>query len=482
MLNCYIYSLGLLYTTHFNENYLYNNPYLKDLINGSINFALNNLNKDGSYDEHYHNEHSVAATCFALYHISETFLITSIDLKKYVEKLKRVSEFLIKNEEYFTRSNHIACIVLALYNVYILTNENKYKFYSDKFLKKLYQNFSDEGWFIEYNGFDPGYSTFTLYFLSKYAQKTENIELEEKLKKLVVFCSNFIHPDGSYGGFYGSRENQHFLPVGFERTRVQNDIGTKLVNNFLINLNEGNVELMSDDRFNFLLFNNLLELLNILSDQRTKESFEIDTKSALFDDAGIYIMNNEKFSVILSLKKGGVLYVFKDNQLIFRSCGIVGKSSKGIISSIGYSNVKYSVIENGFIIMGKFKKGPQQIYFNSLRSILFTIYISTLGRFKFLSKFLKKKMIKTLILNENPVNVNFKLEIKFQEQIDFSLTIDKKKNVIFQDLYLSSYFPNMYVPSSRFFQKNDSLIKDIIFKKELETLNQNNTVKILITL
>jgi len=91
-------------------------------------------------------------------------------------------------------------------------------------------------------------------------------------------------------------------------------------------------------------------------------------------------------------------------------------------------------------------------------------------------------MIKTLILNENPVNVNFKLEIKFQEQIDFSLTIDKKKNVIFQDLYLSSYFPNMYVPSSRFFQKNDSLIKDIIFKKELETLNQNNTVKILITL
>jgi hypothetical protein len=478
MSQSYIYSLSLIYTTNFEKNYLYQDKNLKNLIIAVLNFSINNIHRDGSFDEHYYNEHSIIATSMALYSITESILLLNIDSTTYHKSLRQIAKFLIKNKEYFVRSNHIACKLLAIHNVYLLTKEEFYNTSSLDFLNLLIENKSKEGWFKEYEGCDIGYLTFTLYFLTKYAIKCKNDDIIKIVKECINFCSYFLHPDLSFGGFYGSRETMHFLPYPFEIINFDNDMGMKMVNSYLSSIETGNAEIMSDYRFNFLLFNNFLEIYNGFSENRTNELFIQNFSSKFFEESGLYIFNNETYHVILSLKKGGILYVFKDKELIFRNCGIVGVTNKGVIISTGYKNLVYRSIENGFILKSKFKKYIHPTKFNPYMMILFNFFNLSAGKIRYFRKFIKNVLIKRSILNESMTDVEFELRIMFLDTIQLVLTINKPKKIKFKDLRISSYFPVRFIPSSRFFQKNDLLIKDYSLKKNVSILNKYNSVDI----
>ena len=79
-----------------------------------------------------------------------------------------------------------------------------------------------EGWIQEYEGADPGYHSCSIDFMAKLRKKrivnenSEEKELTTSLAKAVDFAWYFMHPDGSYGGEYGSRNTYHFYPHGFE--------------------------------------------------------------------------------------------------------------------------------------------------------------------------------------------------------------------------------------------------------------------------
>ena len=75
---------------------------------------------------------------------------------------------------------------------------------------------SKEGWFQEYEGCDPGYHTLTIFCLAKIYQLKPDVRLKEAITKAVEFAGHFIHPDGSYGGEYASRNTYNFFPHGFE--------------------------------------------------------------------------------------------------------------------------------------------------------------------------------------------------------------------------------------------------------------------------
>ncbi|MHA1440025.1 MAG: hypothetical protein ACTSPD_20965 [Promethearchaeota archaeon] len=482
MNQCYILSLALLYTTKFEDNYLYKNHNLKTLILGALRFSILNSHKDGSFDEHYYNEHSNAATAFALYSITETILLLGLKLKIYNSYLRKAADFLIKNKEYFIRSNHIAGKILALYNVFLILNEKKYKFMATELLYNLLQKRSKEGWFIEYKGCDPGYLTFTLSFLVKYAEKSQNRNLKDDLKESLIFCSNFLHPDGSYSGNYGSRNNMHFLPYGIEKINTKNELGKKMVNSFLISLNNGTVEIMSDDRFNFFLFNDLLQMFSEFKNNRTKDIFNLQHKEHLFNEAGIFIIYNENYNAILSLKKGGILYIFKNNKLVFRNCGIIGKTRKAYFNSNGFQNINYSKTKQGFKIWGRFKKYRPNQTVNPLTSIIQNLFNIIFGHIPFIRNLFKKYLIKLYIIKEKRLNMSFSMNIRFLDKIYINIIIVKKKKINVKELKISSYFPNIYIPSGEFFQKNDVICEDFKLIKEMNELNRNNKVKFNLTI
>ncbi len=61
-----------------------------------------------------------------------------------------------------------------------------------------------------------GYLTATISFLAKYFQKSQDPSVVDPLKVAIAFAGHFIHPDGSFGGEYGSRATFHFYPHSFE--------------------------------------------------------------------------------------------------------------------------------------------------------------------------------------------------------------------------------------------------------------------------
>ncbi len=481
MNQCYILSLSLLYQTKFEGNYFFKNSNLKNLILGSINFSINNTHRDGSYDEHYYNEHSVVATSFALYCITESIILLKLSPEKYSNYLRKASNFLIQNEEFYVRSNHIACNILALYNVYILIKEERYKKASEYYLNKLHDNKSEEGWFKEYYGCDLGYLTFTLNFLTKYVLKIENNSLYNDIKKAIRFCMSFIHPDGSFGGFYGSRQTMHFLPYSFDKIEIENEDGKKIVNSFIQALDQGTAEIMSDSRFNFFLFNDLIEIYKNFSENRTKEIYKIINQSKLFEDAGFYVFKREPFHIILSVKNGGILYIFKEKKLIFRNCGIIAETNKGMITSSGFSDVDSNLTENCVKISSKFKKYKTPKNFTYLTDVFFKIFNITFGNFAYFRRSLKRFLIKRLILNERILDIDYDIEIKVLERIHLKLRIRKPEKINFKRLRISSYLPLKHIPSAAFFQKNDIICNDILLNEKTSQLNQTNKIEVDLT-
>ncbi|MHA1336013.1 MAG: hypothetical protein ACTSPW_09695 [Promethearchaeota archaeon] len=477
MQQCYILSLAYLYSQKFKKNFLYKNSNLKELIIGCLNFTFKNLHKDGSLDEHYFNEHSIAATSFVLYSITETILLLNMNDSFYLKHLAKMARFLLKNKEKFIRSNHIACNILVFYNLYLIFKNVKYKHYSDAFLKILYKHRSEEGWFKEYNGCDPGYLTLTMSFLTKYAIKSRNIKVLKDIEESIKFCSHFMHPDGTFGGFYGSRENNHFFVFSFEKVKMPDNLGQKMVNLYLKALKDGNAEIISDDRFSFLQFNDLFELYKIFNVKRVSDLFLPPKKKVFFRDSGLFIYKDQKYYIIISLKKGGVIYIFKGNYLLFRNCGLLGKIKNKLIMSTGYKNVKYHINKEKIKIEGKFKiySNNPKVFFPPIFMNFFNFFLGYVGVFR---RLLKRKLIKLLVLKEKEIDIKYLIEFSISENIEINISIINEKKYNLEWLKISSYAPTLYIPSAKFFTIHDFYIEDIFFdKRDIIKLNNSGSVK-----
>ena len=75
---------------------------------------------------------------------------------------------------------------------------------------------SEEGWFPEYEGFDPGYHTLTVSCLARLYELRPDDRVRDALIRAVRLAERMVHPDGSYGGEYASRNTYNFFPHGFE--------------------------------------------------------------------------------------------------------------------------------------------------------------------------------------------------------------------------------------------------------------------------
>ena len=75
-------------------------------------------------------------------------------------------------------------------------------------LDRILKHQSAEGWFKEYEGADPGYQSLCTYYLADVHRMRPNFDLADPLRESVRFLWHFAHPDGSFGGIYGSRNTR----------------------------------------------------------------------------------------------------------------------------------------------------------------------------------------------------------------------------------------------------------------------------------
>ncbi|MBI4100143.1 hypothetical protein HY439_00165 [Candidatus Microgenomates bacterium] len=475
-----ILTLALLYKKKFPGNIYHDQKKILELTCAAADFWVKIQHADGSFSEWYPNEHSYVATAFTSYAVSEALLLLDKEFPPNYKRLvcsalERAGRWLRKNPDSEV-SNHTAGAVIALYNIYLLTGKNEFRKASWENFRVLTGLQSVEGWFPEYGGADLGYLSLTVDFLAKYFQKTKEKKVLTALEKAVNFMSYFIHPDGSYGGEYGSRGTKFLIPTGLE------------VLSYRLSQAQDILDIWEpfdsfDDRYLIFFFlGNWIQAYLEAEKRRNGETEKLGSKKTAekeniefekdFPEAGLGVRKNKNFYLVFSYKKNGVIKVFKNGKLSFSDTGWLGRLNDGRIVSSQWLNPHWQkgAVRAKFCFIREPAMGQKIIFFR--------LFNYTLGRIDFVAKFIERWIKRRYIssVKTAPVFLKRDLVIKMDEII-LKDEISLEDGVFLKSLVKTTNFCQKYTPTSLFFTPS-SLIWE---KKEdlSQILNEKRTINLI---
>lgn len=205
--------LALLYKNDFAGNIYLGKRKILELAKASISFWHEIQNKEGSFNEVYPNERSFCATSFSTYAITESLLM--LGEQQNLDSVIKAGKWLLKNNNEVV-SNQMAAAALALYNIYLLTEEVMFKKGAEEKIMSLIKNQSSEGFYPEYDGYDIGYLSLTLSCLCGYCLKANGDEkLTFSMRNGLKFIKDQINENGKFDYSKTSRKTQFLYPYAF---------------------------------------------------------------------------------------------------------------------------------------------------------------------------------------------------------------------------------------------------------------------------
>ncbi len=467
-----IYALSYMFCNQLPDNCFTGNEKVLKWARAGMNFWRTLQYGDGSFDEAYPHEHSLAATAFTGFYIGEAFFLIKDFIPHNEEALleetfQRAGDWLCANDEHHGfLSNHLAAAAAALNTIYRITGDEKYNRRSEYFLNKIYKRQSTEGWYEEYGGADPGYQTHCSFYLAWIWQNTKDKELLESLKRSMRFIKFFFHPNGTLGGEYGSRNTEFYFPAGFEILSSELP-DAALIAGFMRDSieNQTAAGLSAMDTYNFLpMFNNYLFAAGHARDIDTAGSEMPCEKKhdTYFPDAGLYVKSNNSYYCVLGLSKGGVLKIYdrQKRQLIASDCGYWAELDTGKVASsqaLQRSGL-WEHKENTFNVKSDFKIVQRHIQTPPL-FLGFRLFTLTLGRFRAAAYWLKNLLVHMLIHKSNKIPLELSRRVRFEENtilVDDHITM--KGNIKVQTLKHGTKFATIHMGSSRYFQEQEIFV------------------------
>jgi hypothetical protein len=255
-----------------------------------------------------------------------------------------------------------------------------------------------------------------MYYLADIHYSQSEIDLFEPLLRAVRFLWHFAHPDGSFGGVYGSRNTRIYYPAGIER--LANDIKeAATLALFMRNsiANRSTVTLSAIDEPNLVpMFNaycwaaELNHEPSLVEDQADLPELPAISNSTFqkqYDEAGIFVEKGPTHYTVISTHKGGVCYHYRN--------GIQDKIETGVVVKKGvddlYSTQSYEPDNecefNGkkIVVKANFTKSinrtPAPYQFLILRLLNLTLM-----RNYIFSIWIKKMLVRLLITGQHKIN------------------------------------------------------------------------------
>lgn len=432
-----------------------------EYIVAAFNFTIKSVHQDGSIDQAFYGEHSHAGTGFLLFDLVNTYelirdLIDSHDRKNIENLLRHMADYLLKHDEtHGFISNHLLGVAASLIKMYTFFDD---KIYFDKaylYINSVLENQSSEGWLLEYNGADPGYQTLGIYYLAYIYKLTNDSMIREPLFKAIEFVAYFIHPDGSFGGEYGSRNTEIFYPGGiallldemmplhhsmitFMRESIENhktvtldaiDVGNlaPLINNFLL-LQEAEV----DENLSTLLpFNKVFK--------------------KVLNEMGVYLFSNQRYYSIVSMNKGGIVKSFSklSGQKVLDHCGYVLQQNNKIYTTQLHKNNRYVMNGNTMTIDVGFYAHEQPIP-TALNFVLLKLFFLIVQRSYYVREIGKKLLAKLMLKKQPKIFKTVQIMVEFNEDETSVFMTSTDKNRILQ-IDGSYKFSTVHMASSKYY-------------------------------
>ena len=273
-----------------------------------------------------------------------------------------------------------------------------YRRYSGKskaknLLARILANQSVEGWFSEYQGADPGYQSLCTYYLADVHRVRPDWQLLEPLRASISFLQHFAHPDGSFGGIYGSRCTRFYYPAGVlalapdisEAAALASFMGASVAQ-------KRTVTLSSIDEPNLIPMFNAYAWAAVeykQTDQLTSRTIPATDQVCFrrfYPESGFLIDRGLRHYSIISTHKGGVVYHFTDQYSApVIDAGVVMMGPHGRYGSTqGYRRENIVKLQDAICITADLtvmpKQTPGPLQFLILRILSLTAFRSSVIR------------------------------------------------------------------------------------------------------
>jgi hypothetical protein len=427
---------------------------------------------DGSLEEAFPREGSYCVTALVAFDLLVALDLLEPELEK--EQLQKWQDiiapliaYLIESDEtHAVISNHLATAIAALVRWQRLRQCKKGEAKALMLLDRILSNQSGEGWFKEYEGADPGYQSLCTYYLADIHKIRPDLNLIEPLRRSILFLWHFAHPDGSFGGVYGSRCTRFYYPAGIaalgdeipEAKSLAMFMEKSILNKTVVTLSsmdEPNIVPM----FNSYVWATVLQKSNLLDP--TNDAYSPEVPCLLhkqmrksFPEAGIVIDRGVMHYTIIGTHKGGVVYHFVKNRLALIDAGLVFRNRRKSNGSTQVYNRDNLFKQGDQIIQvtAKVAAMPKQLP-GPFQFVLLRVLCLTVFRFVGLREWVKRRLVGLLITRRKFWPVVNKRIIYLGE--DLKIEDKTEKSDDYEKVEYSGIFVPIHMASQGYWQRQD---------------------------
>jgi len=373
--------------------------------------------KDGSLEEAFPREGSWCVTALVASDILNASAILGDRIpadtrRQWLAAVDPLIRHLLRyDEQHAFISNHLATGALALSLWSAASQDALAATRAKDIVDRIVAHQSSEGWFQEYEGADPGYQTLATYYLAQIHTQRPTWDLHEPLSRSVSFLVNFAHPDGSFGGIYGSRNTRFWAPGGLHLLAGEMPQAARLAR-FMRDAVRAQsvVTLASIDPPNLPpMLNAYVSAATMPLPDPAAESegtlpcLQTDDHCRHFPLAGLLVHGSSRHYSIVSTHKGGVVYHFDKRGKHRIDAGVVVRGPGGEFGSTqGYDpNNQVSIREGAISIRARFtpvsKRLPTPLVTVGLRVASWSFF-----RARAIREWGKRRAVRLLIAGGRP--------------------------------------------------------------------------------
>ena len=474
----------------------YRDPTVLDAVITGLDYSSSIQHADGSFDQAFPNERSYAGTGFLLHSLCEAYKLIRPDAsgllrEKVAQCLKRAADFLCRHDEkHGIISNHLAGVIVSLIKAADLLGREPYRARALSLLKQLLEQQSSEGWFLEYDGADPGYQTLCLYYLAQIYLMEPSSHLERALENAVDFLSHFVHPDGTFGGEYGSRRTTIYYPGGVALLSQQFPMAFSMTKAMVCSIAEGDTTTLVDiDMGNLApLLANYLCLVQAKGLEENSEPHPLPWEQPSirkdFPEAGIVVRGTGYYYAIFGASNGGVMKVLhkRRRRLIWDDSGYIGETSRGVLVT-----TQMTIPGKAWVTKDDRIEGTRSFYRvlhslpSPLRFLLLRGLCLTLMRNLRIGNLIKRGLVRLLISGKSRCDIQLQRRVRFEpDKVVVEDRLSKSHKVELRWLQMGRRFVGIHMASARYFQGREA--EQSPPKIDLDSFNQQHQIDLRIVI
>lgn len=398
------------------------------LAGSAVAFWTRLQHADGSFDEAYPFERSLAATAFTTFYLGSAIerlrhLLPRTILGPALATVEKAATWLDRNGEHHgILSNHLAAAAAAAQVAGDLLGTDRFAATRDRYIGIIRREQDPaEGWMREYGGADPGYQSHGMFYLADVWRRARNAELHDSLRRASDFIAWFAHPDGSMGGEYASRGTRFAYPAAFEILAATIPSAKSVACHLRMALRAGRaIGPRQVDAWNFFpLLNNHVFALDHAAElgKLLPLPWQSEGATKLFPRSGLIIAHRGGRLLACGLTLGGAVKLWSaaDRTLLYQDCGYADAAGGRVSVSQAPSQWERLDAEHvAFRIAATFA-GVPSTRFDPWRFMAFRSFTLTVGRIPGVARWLKQLLVRTLIHRRKQSSATLQRVVSFDD-------------------------------------------------------------------